>query len=83
MLALFPVPLAMLYSFIAGLGGMVLGHAAAILALPAYVLLAYIISVARLLASLPFAATTVPAFSAGWLFAAYACIFGWYAITRR
>ena len=75
LLALVPVPFAMLFSFIAALGGMAFGSLAAVLALPAYALLWYIIAVAQFLASLPFAAITIPAFSAWWMFAAYGALF--------
>jgi competence protein ComEC len=75
LLALFPVPYAMFFSFVAGVAGMLFGSLAAPLALPAYALLAYIISVARLFASLPLAAVSVPAFSAWWMAAAYALLF--------
>lgn len=71
LLALVPVPFAMATSLIAALGGMVLGGYAVPLALPAYVLLGYIIFVAHAFASLPFAAVSVPAFSAWWLIVAY------------
>jgi len=75
LLALGPVPLAMLFSFIAALGGMLFGPLAAPIALPAYVFLWYIVSIAQFLASLPFAAVSLPAFSAWWMFAAYAVMF--------
>jgi competence protein ComEC len=83
LLALAPVPFAMFFSFIAALSGMVLGHLGVILALPAYALLSYIIAVAQLLSSLPFAAVSVPAFSAWWLAAAYLCLFGLWFFTRH
>jgi competence protein ComEC len=71
LLALAPVPFAMLFSFVAALGGMLFGTFAAPLALPAYALLWYIITIAQTLASLPFAALTLPAFSAWWLMFLY------------
>ncbi len=83
MLALFPVPWAMFFSFVAGLSGMALGHLAAPFALPAYALLAYIIGVTRVLAALPFAAVSVPSFGTWWLAAAYAGIALLYAYTQR
>ncbi len=83
LLALAPVPLAMLFSFIAAIGGMVFGTIAAPLALPAYALLWYIISIAQLLAALPFAAVSIGAFSAWWMFAAYALLFGGLFVLRK
>jgi competence protein ComEC len=76
LLALIPVPFAMLASFVAAIGGMIFGSYAVVIAFPAYVLLAYIIKVAQLFASLPFASVSVPAFSVVWMFTAYALLFG-------
>jgi competence protein ComEC len=76
LLALAPVPLAMLLSFIAALGGIFLGPLAVVVAAPAYFVLAYIIGIARFFASLPFASVALPAFSAWWLAAAYVALFG-------
>lgn len=78
LLALFPVPLAMLFSLVAGLAGVFLGSIGSIIAIPAYILLSYIIGIARLFAALPFAAVTLPAFSAWIMFATYAALFGTY-----
>jgi len=83
LLALVPVPLAMLASFVAALGGMFFGSYAVLLALPASMLLAYIIGVARLFAALPFASVSVPAFSVWWVFAAYGVLTVVYAIIAR
>ena len=74
--ALLPVPFAMLASFIAAIGGVLFGSYAVPIAFPAYVLLAYIIGVAKFFAALPFAAVSVSAFSAWWMLGAYACMFG-------
>ena len=74
--ALIPVPLAMLLSFIAALAGVAFGSFGTIIALPAYAILWYIVSVAHLFASLPFAAVSIPAFSAWWMFGAYTLLFG-------
>jgi len=83
LLALAPVPFAMLFSFAAALGGMLFGSYATPLAAPAYLLLAYIIAVGKFFAGLPFAAVSLPVFSAWWMFAAYAALFcgaaWWYA----
>ena len=75
LLALFPIPMAMLASLISAIAGDFLGPIAPIVGFPAYILLSYVIGVARVLASLPFAAVAVPAFSALWMFAAYAVLF--------
>jgi competence protein ComEC len=83
LLALAPVPLAMFASFVAALGGMCFGSAAVPLALPAYALLWYIITVARVFSALPFAAVSVGPFNAWMLFVAYALLFGTYAIARN
>lgn len=76
LLALLPVPFAMLASFIAAIGGVLFGSYAVPLAFPAYVLLAYIIGIAKFFAALPFAAVSISAFSAWWMFGAYAIMFG-------
>ena len=80
MLTLVAVPLAMLLSFISALGGMVAGSLATPLAFPAYILLTYIVKVAELFSSLPFSSFSFGAFSAWWMFLAYAALFGglWY-----
>ena len=72
--ALIPVPLAMLFSAIAALGGIVLGTSGAWIALPAYALLWYIATVAHLFAAIPFAAVTIPAFGFLWVVLAYAAL---------
>ena len=74
-LALAPVPFAMLVSSIAALLGIVFGSTATLLVLPAYILLAYIITITHFFGSLPFAAVTLGAFSAWWLAGAYAILF--------
>jgi competence protein ComEC len=84
LLALAPVPLAMLFSFIAALGGMLIGPYAAVLALPAYALLWYIVTIAQAFAALPFAAVSLPAFSAWWMFGAYVVMFCiWVKLRKR
>ena len=75
LLALAPTPFAMLFSFIAGAGGMIFGSGAVLLAAPAYLLLAYIIAVGQFFAGLPFASFALPAFSAWWMVGAYAILF--------
>lgn len=79
LLALIAVPYAMLASLIAAVGGLIAGPIVPIIALPAYILLSYIINVAHYLSSIPFAAASVPAFSAWLLVPVYTALFG-YAI---
>ncbi|MBI5457695.1 ComEC/Rec2 family competence protein [Candidatus Kaiserbacteria bacterium] len=84
LLALIVVPLAMALSVISAMAGILFGLPAlsavegfgTFIAFPAYVLLAYIIKVAELFAALPFSAVSVAAFSAWWMFGAYALMFG-------
>lgn len=82
-LALVAVPYAMGLSIFAAAVGAVAGSYAVPLALPAYALLAYIIAVAQFFASLPFAAVSIPAFSAWWLAAAYALLIAGYISMKR
>jgi competence protein ComEC len=82
-LAMIPVPFAMLASLVAALFGIIFGTYAAPLSYPAYILLAYIIKIAHVLASLPFAAVSIGVFSVWWMFGTYAILFGglyWYSI---
>lgn len=76
------VPLAMFFSLIAGLAGMLVSVLAPIAGFPAYLSLSYLIAVARTLAHIPGSAVQLPAFSAGWVVAAYALI-GWAALSRE
>ena len=76
LLALIPVPFAMFASFVAAIAGMLFGSYAVVIAFPAYIILAYIIGVARFFAAFPFASVSIAAFSAWWMFAAYALLFG-------
>ncbi len=73
--ALLPVPWAMFFSLVAGLGGMLFKTSASALSFPAYALLWYIVSIAHFFAGLPFAALAVPAFGPAWLFLAYTVFF--------
>src|SRR3989338_4713157 len=92
LLALVAVPWAMALSVIAAVAGIFFGMPAlsavegwgTLVAFPAYVLLAYIIGVAKFFAALPFAAVSVSAFSAWWIAGAYALIFaGWRLVRGR
>lgn len=83
LLALFVVPLAMLFSFIAGVFGIVSGPIAPLIGFPAYMLLWYITSVAQFFAWLPFSALSVPAFSWWWIVLAYGAIFALYRYTKK
>ena len=72
--ALVVIPWAMLFSAIASLGGLILGPLAVVVAFPAYALLSYILGIAELFASLPFASLALPTFSAWWLVVFYAAL---------
>jgi cadmium resistance protein CadD (predicted permease) len=61
----------------------VLGGWGVPLALPALVLLAYLVEVARFFASLPFASVTVPEFSAWVLCAVYAAMLAGYMVYQK
>ncbi len=84
LLALVVVPWAMALSVIAAVAGILFGLPAlsvvegfgTFVAFPAYVLLVYIIGVAKFFAALPFASVSVSAFTAWWMFGAYALLFG-------
>ncbi len=69
------MPLAMLFSLIAGVAGIFLGSLAVPIGFPAYVVLEYIISIARIMADLPYASVSIGAFNVGWMIVAYAIIF--------
>lgn len=71
LLTLVFVPVAMLASFLSAIAGLIFGAWGAIIALPALMLLKYIIAVAELLAALPFASATFPAFDAWIMMLAY------------
>ncbi len=77
LLALLPIPLAMSASFLAAFGGLLAGPLAPLIAFPAYLLLAYVVEVAEFFAALPFAAVSVPAFSAWWLVLIYGALLFW------
>jgi competence protein ComEC len=68
------VPLAMLFSLVAGIGGMVAGVLAPIIGFPAYLVLSYLIAIARLLAHVPGASVQLPAFPPVFVVLAYALI---------
>lgn len=65
------IPFAMAASCVAAVFGMVFGTLGAAFALPAYALLSYVIGMARVWVSLPYAAVSIPAFSAVLLFCTY------------
>lgn len=83
-LALIAVPPAMLFSFIAGITGMIVPSFALWVGLPAYLLLSYIIAVATSFASLPFAHQLIPEFPVWVLVIAYGLL-GWctYHLTKK
>lgn len=69
--ALIVIPWAMLLSAIAAIFGLFTGVLAPFFGFPAYALLSYVISVAKVFAALPFSAVQLPPFGAGLLVAAY------------
>ena len=75
LLVLAAVPWAMLFSLFAALAGIALGPFSVVVAFPAYALLSYMTGVAQLFAALPFAAVSLPAFSAWWLVPVYGLLF--------
>ena len=83
LLALVTVPAAMSLSFFAAIAGLVSGPFAPLLGAPAYAVLWYEIFVARFFASLPFAAFSIPVFSALWMFAAYVILLTGYVCLKR
>ena len=83
LLTLIVVPWAMGLSVVAAVGGIVFGPFGTLVAFPAYVLLAYIIKITKLLAALPLAAVTIPAFSAWWMVFAYVVLFGGYMYIQK
>lgn len=85
LLVLAAVPWAMAFSAVAGVAGMLLGAYAVPFALLAYALLSYIIGVADLFASLPFASISLSSFGVWWVAGAYAIlgVFAYQARERR
>jgi competence protein ComEC len=76
LLALIAIPLAMFFSSFAAIGGIIAEPIAPILALPANLLLSYVLAVVHVFASIPFSTITIPAFSPWILIVAYTGIFG-------
>lgn len=70
-LVLVAVPYAMALSAFAAVAGIILGPSGVVLALPAQLLLSYIIAVAHFLGSLPFASVSIPNFGTALLCIAY------------
>lgn len=85
LLALVAVPAAMLLSFVSALGGMMFGSLMTPLAFPSYILLLYIVKIAEVFNSLPFASISIPAFPAWILCAVYASLIGgtWHLYKKR
>ena len=71
LLALVVIPWAMLLSAIAAIFGLFTGVIAPFFGFPAYILLSYVIYVAKLFAALPFSSVSLPAFSVWILVLAY------------
>jgi len=74
-LAMIPIPFAMLTSCIAALFGIVFGSLATPISFPAYATLSYVIWVAHTLAALPFSSVSIPVFGVGWMVCAYVGLF--------
>jgi len=80
--ALVVIPWAMLLSAFASVFGLVSGIIAPLFGLPAYVLLSYVIYVAKAFAALPFSTVSIPAFSFWWLALVYVLLFSLAAFRR-
>lgn len=77
------VPLSMLFSFIAGVGGALVGGSVSVfIGYPAYVVLSYILFVAEQVAALPFATIVVPPFPLWGVFVGYVLI-GVYVVRQN
>jgi len=81
--ALIAIPPAMTASALASVAGLIAEPVATLVALPAYILLSYIIEIAKFFASLPFSSVAIGAFSAWWMFLAYALMFGGLVFIKR
>lgn len=76
-LVLIVMPMAMLFSFVAAIVGLLIPSVAVIGGIPAYILLSYILAIVDISVSVPFAALSVPLFD-GWLvMVAYVVMFLW------
>lgn len=81
---LIAVPLAMLFSFFAGIVGILHPYLALPFTAIGYVLLGYILTVSELFSRIPFASVTLPAFSLWWAFGLYGIYaFLLYALWRK
>lgn len=74
------IPAAMLLSFVAALIAFPLPALAPVAGFPAFLLLAYVVSVADIGAALPLGHFTIPAFSFAFVLAAYAAL--WWCVVR-
>jgi competence protein ComEC len=68
------IPLAMGLSFVASIVALVVPSLAPLVGIPAYLVLSYVIGIAQVAASLPFAQIIIPAFPAGIMFLVYAAL---------
>jgi competence protein ComEC len=75
-LVLVVVPLAMFCVFVAGIGGVLFGSAAMVVGYPAYLILSYILFVAQMFASFPYAVIEVKNFSLFLLVMSYVIFIG-------
>ncbi|MEK7509517.1 MAG: ComEC/Rec2 family competence protein [Patescibacteria group bacterium] len=76
LITLVVIPWAMLLSAIAALFGLISNIIAPLFGFPAYLLLSYVIYVAKGFATLPFSMLSIPAFSTLWLALIYLALFG-------
>ena len=76
-LVLSVMPLAMFFSFVAAVVGMLVPGIAIVAGLPAYLVLAYIFAVVELGVRIPFAAVTIPAFPEWIMMVAYVFLGVW------
>lgn len=75
LLTLIFMPLAMLFSLIAGVGGILFDALAIPIALPAYLILEYVISAASFISNLPYSSVSIGSFSAIWMVLMYTILF--------
>jgi competence protein ComEC len=69
------IPLAMCMSFIAGLGGIIVGHLFVPYALPAYLMLTYTLRVTQWITSVPLASVALGPFGFEWVVVSYVGVF--------
>jgi len=84
LLVLPTIPIAMLFSFIAGLLGAIFSMTSVILDAPAYALLSYSLLVVEIFGNIPFAAVSIEKFSVWFVFIAYGIMFAvWFWMRKK